>query len=147
MKSNESDYVVFNWFDRTKSIHTGAGDDSILDNSAASDSLYSGRGDDFIFTSAGRTRIHAGSGDDDIVVQANTYTVQGFIRNPDGTKFLVQYEQGYNVSVNGGPGHDVLTIEHSAGHRSWTDEDGSTHITMDNGESIVAKDIEEFHFV
>jgi Ca2+-binding RTX toxin-like protein len=142
LATDGDDSFIFNITERAHSLGLHGGNDVVIDRSFADDRIFGGDGDDIIVTTAGHDTIAGTRGGDLITVQANQYSEQVVV----GGEIIIE-RHGFNVTVRGGRGHDVLTVDHSKGYTMQTDLDGTVHIDTPKDEHITAHGIEEFHFV
>lgn len=145
--SDDSDTFIFRRnLDNVDEVHAGAGDDVIADGRGRkhwSDDYYYGEdGNDHLISRSGNDYLDGGSGDDTFTVRTSRFNAGAVIGAPAGPADW----RGFDVTVVGGCGHDVLTISNSRGSMLEVVDD-VTYIHTRFGGLITVTGVEEFHFV
>ena len=141
--TDEDDYFVFGPYTKDH-VWAGNGNDIIEDKTSkywTSDIFHGQAGNDVLISRNGNDKLYGGIGNDNMKVEVSFHSA-----NSDDC-YHIPHQTGFNVSVHGGKGHDVLEILNSIGSILTDNGNGSYDIETRYHGHITATNIEEIVFL
>jgi Ca2+-binding RTX toxin-like protein len=144
----DKDTFVFNDdYDDFDFVKAGRGNDLISDGKNdgywSSDEFYGQRGDDTLISNDGDDLLKGGRGDDTFIVDPGWFDPAEMQFHAPGTEHA---KIGFQVTIFGGRGHDVLEMSEADARSVEYKEDVAIIHTGHHG-TITVHGVEEFHFL